>query len=204
MKSAKIIIKTLAALFLMESAFPQAVLVDDPDDPKYRDNHKQYMKTSGVILDICVYEQEFQPSERKDSDSLPWTSGTLVKRAVVVGVHKGDVKVGTKIDISETVINPPEFLTKFRSVVEGELLTYFYFGEELPEQKDGRHVVDHNQMDFKRDADKDVVTFLKELDAKPAKNKKSEQAETGQSATRADSDSEGVDIAQPEADGRRR
>jgi len=208
MRYTKTIMKALIAMFLVESVFSQAVLVGDPENhPELRNAHKQYMKTSGVILEVCVYEQEFQPSERKPQegpDNPPWTSGTLIKRAVVVGVHKGDVKIGTKIDISATVIDPPEFLTKFRSVVEGELLTYFYFGEELPEPKDGRHVVDHNQMDFERDKDKDVVAFLEELHTKSTQNKKSEQGGTEQPATRPESKSEGNDKPQPEAEGRSR
>ncbi len=195
-------------MLLSENALSQSVLVGDPENyPELREGRKQYMETSGVILEVCVYEQEFQPSERKpqeDPHNPPWTSGTLIRRAVVVGVHKGNVKIGTKIDISETVIDPPEFLTKFRSVVEGELLTYFYYGDELPAPKDGRHVVDHNQMDFERDKDKDVVAFLEQLHAKSAQNKKSEQGGTGQPATRSQSKSEGGDKPQPEAEGRSR
>jgi hypothetical protein len=74
----------------------------------------------------------------------------------------------------------------------------------LPEPKDGRHVVDHNQMDFERDKDKDVVAFLEELHAKSAQNKKSEQASSGQPATRPESKSEGGDKPQPDAEGRSR
>jgi hypothetical protein len=99
------------------------------------------MKTSGVILEVCIYEQELQPSKRKprDESDSPWTAGKLIKRAVVVGVHKGNVKIGTKIEIVETVFDPPEYLKKFRSVVEGELLTYFfYYGEDcLNRRMDG-------------------------------------------------------------------
>jgi hypothetical protein len=200
--------KALIAMFLVESMLSQAVLVGDPENhPELRDAHKQYMKTSGVILDICAYEREFQPSERKPQegkDNPPWTEGTLITRAVVVGVHKGNVKIGTKIEIVETVIDLPEFLKKFRSVVEGELLTYFYYGEELPESKNGRHVVDHNQMYFDRDKDEDVKAFLKGLHSNPNQKNQSEQAGTGQPATRPESKSEGSDKPQPEAEGRSR
>jgi hypothetical protein len=181
MRIAKIVIRSLIALFLVESVLSQAVLVGDPENPEYRDGHKQYMKTSGVILELCVYEREFQPSERKPQegqDNPPWTSGTLITRAVVVGVHKGNVKIGTKIEIEETVIDPPEFLKKFRSLVEGELLTYFYYGEELPGPKNGRHVVDHNQMYFDRDKDEDVKAFLKNLQPASTRNNQSEQEGT--------------------------
>ncbi len=207
MRSAKIIIKALIPLFLVGSVLSQAVLVGDPENPEYRNAEKQHMKTSGVILEVCVYEQEFQPSEhdtRKDPNGAPWTSGKMVKRAVVVGVHKGDVKVGTKIEIVEVLIDPPEYFSKFRSTVEGELLTYFYYGEELPKAKEGRHVVNHNQMYFKRDKDKDVVAFLERLRSDPAQNIRSEQDGTGQPATRPESKSEGSDKPQPESEGRSR
>ena len=126
---------------------------------------KGYMKTSGVILDLCVYEQEFIPAKSGKGPPPPFTEATLITRAVVTGVHRGKVKVGTKIEIKEIVIDPPEYLTQFRSVVEGRLLTYFYFGEKLPKAKDGCHLVDHNQIYFDRDKDEDVKAFLKELDA---------------------------------------
>ncbi len=129
------------------------------------DQGKGYMKTSGVILDLCVYEQEFIPAKSGKGPPPPLTEATLITRAVVTGVHRGKVKVGTKIEIKEIVIDPPEYLTKFRSVVEGRLLTYFYFGEKLPNAKNGRHLVDHNQIYFDRDKDEDVKAFLKELDA---------------------------------------
>lgn len=178
MRIAKIVARSLITLFLLESVLSQAVLVGDPENhPELRNAEKQYMKTSGVILDLCVYEREFQPSERKPQegqDNPPWTSGTLITRAVVVGVHKGNVNIGTKIEIVETVIDPPEFLKKFRSVVEGELLTYFYYGEELPKSKNERHMVDHNQMYFDRDKDEDVKAFLMNLKSVPNRNNQSE------------------------------
>ena len=175
MRYTKTIMKALIAMFLVESVLSQAVLVGDPENhPELRNAHKQYMKTSGVILDICVYEREFQPAVGEVRENQPWTSGKLIHRAVVTGVHKGNTKVGTKIEIVETVIDPPEFLKKFRSVVEGELLTYFYYGEELPEPKNGRHMVDHNQMYFDRDKDEDVKAFLKNLQPDPNRNNQSE------------------------------
>jgi hypothetical protein len=208
MRIAKIVTRFLITLFLVESALSQAVLVGDPENhPELRNAEKQYMKTSGVILDLCVYEREYQPSDQKaqeGQDNPPWTSGTLITRAVVVGVHKGNVKIGTKIEIEETVIDPPEFLKKFRSVVEGELLTYFYFGEELPKPKNGRHMVDHNQMYFDRDKDEDVKAFLKNLQPAPNRNNQSEQDGTGQPATRPESKSQSSDKPQPEAEGRSR
>lgn len=204
MKSAKTIIKALISFFLVESVFSQAVLVGDPENPEYRNAHKQYMKTSGVILEVCVYEREFIPSEGGDKENPPWTSGKLTHRAVIIGVHKGDTKVGTKIEIVETVIDPPEFLKKFRSVVEGELLTFFYFGEELPKAKNGRHIVDHNLMYFDRDKDEDVKVFLKGLKPDPNRNNQSEQGGTGQPSTRPESNAEGSDKPQPQAEGRSR
>lgn len=157
----------------LEETHAQAVLSGDDDK---RDAGKGYMKTSGVIVDLCVYEQEFIPAEGGKQGEAPFTEGSLITRAVVTGVHRGKVKVGTKIDIEETVINPPEYLTKFRSVVEGRLLTYFYFGEELPKAKKGRHLVGYNQMYFDRDKDKDVRAFLKSLHVDSDPNKQGKQA----------------------------
>ena len=190
-------ILAIFAILLSESALSQAVLVGDPDNPEYRDSHKQYMEVSGVILDICVYEREFVPSKDEDKVNPPWTSGKLTHRAVVTGVHKGDTKVGTKIEIVETVIDPPEFLKKYRSVVEGELLTFFYFGEELPKAKNGRHIVDHNLMYFDRDKDEEVKAFLKGLQSNPNQKNQSEQAGAGKSATASESKSEGGDKPKP-------
>lgn len=202
-----ITIVAIVSTLLVESVLSQAVLVGDPDNPKYRGAHKQYMKTSGVILEVCVYEQEFQPLERKPQEAPegpPWTAGTLIKRAVVVGVHKGNVKVGTKIEIVETVIDPPEFLKKFRSVVEGDLLTFFYFGEELPKAQNGHHMIDHNLMYFDRDKDEDVKAFLKNLHATSSQSKQSEQTGAGQAATVPAAKSEDRDISQPESKERSR
>lgn len=202
-----ITIVAIVSMLLVESVLSQAILVGDPDNPEYRGAHKQYMKTSGVILEVCVYEQEFQPSERKPQEGPedpPWTAGTLIKRAVVVGVHKGNVKIGTKIEIAETVIDPPEFLKKFRSVVEGDLLTFFYFGKELPKAQNGHHMIDHNLMYFDRDKDEDVKAFLKNLHATSRQNKQSEQAGAGQPATAPESKPEGKDKPQPESEKRSR
>jgi hypothetical protein len=99
----------------------------------------------------------------------------FIKRAVVTGVHKGNVKVGAKIEIEEIVVHPPAWLPKFRSVVEGELLTYCYYGEELPAPKDGRHVVDHNQQYFNC-TDQDVEAIVKEIGSKASRTTQSEQA----------------------------
>jgi hypothetical protein len=195
MRPQKIMFKALIALFLVESVLSQAVLVGDTEKAESSGRAKQYMKTSGVILDVCVYEREFVPSEGEDKDNAPWTSGTLIQRAVVTGVHRGNTKVGTKIEIVEIVIDPPEFLKKFRSVVEGELLTYFYYGEELPEPKNGKHIVNHNQMYFDRDKDQDVKAFLKSLD--PIK---SEQDGADQPAAAPASKQEGNENPKPVAE----
>ncbi|WP_411827785.1 hypothetical protein [Luteolibacter sp. AS25] len=153
----------------------QGQLTDGADN---RDNRKQYMETSGVIVDVCVYEQEWVPPKDGEPDAIPFKEGTLIQRAVVTGVHKGNVEIGTKIDIVEIITDPPEYMTKFRSVVEGELLTWFYFGEKLPKPKNGRHIIDHNHMSFKWGKDKEVIAYLEALGIKTKYNKanKSEMA----------------------------
>lgn len=168
MSPTKAIICFVIALFLIERTYSE--------DAEAREAHLGYLKTSGVIVDICVYEQEFIPSAVVVQDAIPSRTGTLIKRAVVTGVHKGNVTVGTKIEISATVMDPPEFLTKFKSVVEGELLTFCYFGESLPKPKNGRNIVDHNSLYFDRCKDEDVKAFLKELDANSKQNTPSEQS----------------------------
>ena len=147
------------------------------DEPVNPDNQKRYMKTSGVVVDICVYEQEYVPPGNTGDETIPFKEGTLIRRAVVTGVHKGDVEIGTKIEIVGIISNPPESMTKFRSVVEGELLTWFYFGEELPEPKNGRYVIDHNQMSFKRGEDKEVTEFLELIDTQSIQNDKANKPE---------------------------
>ena len=168
-----------------------------------KDAKKQYMSESGVILDICVYEQEFTAPENVPEDA-GITEGTLIRRAVVTGVHKGNVKIGAKIEIEETVINPPAYLKSFRSVVAGDLLTYFYFGNELPEAQNGRHLVDHNQMSFDRCSDEEVKAFLRDLHSAQKAKSQSEPAGAGQPATRPVVEPEGGDKPQPEAEGRSR
>ena len=165
MKTAIAIIGVIFALFLAGSA--------NSEEADVRLTHLQYLKESGVIVDVCVYEQEYQPPE------VGLNEATFIRRAVVTDVHKGSVKVGAKIEIVQYVVHPPEWLSKFRSVVEGELLTYCYFGEELPALKNGRHVIDHNQLCFDRCTDEDVKAFLKGLRAKSMKNNQSEQAMDG-------------------------
>ena len=85
-----------------------------------------------------------------------------------------DCEVGTKIEIVEYVADPPDNLKHFRSVVEGDLLTFCYFGEALPEPKNGRNVVDHNYLSFDRCKDGEVKAFVKKLGATANKNAASE------------------------------
>lgn len=153
MKSAFTIVGVIFALLLAGHA--------NSEEADVRRTHLEYLKNSGVIVDVCVYEKEYVPP--KDGGV---TEGAFIRRAVVTDVHKGSVKVGTKIEIVEYVVHPPQWLSKFKSVAEGDLLTYCYFGEELPALKNGRHVLDHNQLCFDRCADEDVKTFLMGLRTK--------------------------------------
>jgi hypothetical protein len=170
MKSAIAIVGVIFALFLGGRA--------NSEEADVRQTHLQYLKNSGVIVDVCVYEQEYLPPKDGEKEAA------FIRRAVVTDVHKGSVKVGAKIEIVQYVVHPPEWLAKFRSVVEGELLTYCYFGDELPALKNGRHVVDHNQLCFDRCTDEDVKAFLKSLRANSVKNNQSEQPGADQPATR--------------------
>ncbi len=108
-------ILTLAAVLTLSlAALPRAEAVDQ------RANVQNLVANCDFVVDSCVYEQVWIPATEK------FPKGRLVKSAVVTGVHKGDIAVGTKLEYTHYVEYPPQLFRGFRSVVEGELRTFFF------------------------------------------------------------------------------
>lgn len=118
-----------------------------------------------ILVDICIYEQEWIPPTEED-----W-KGTIVMRAVVTGVHKGDVPIGTKLQYEHYVEDSPKLFGHFRSVVEGELMVFF-FSRKDSTLKDGKYTIEgdghygFNKLDDKAGSGY-IEAFQKELKTNP-------------------------------------
>jgi hypothetical protein len=120
----------LAMASLAAEESPPAKSVDQSENVQSR------IAESDFVVDICIYEQEWIPANKEN-----WKA-TLIKRAVVTGVHKGDIPVGTKLEYYHLIEEPPKlFKETFRSVVEGELRTFF-FSRNDGTLKDGKYTLE--------------------------------------------------------------
>lgn len=116
----------MAALCLLQICSVSAEPFDQTE------NVRKYINDSDFIVDTCIYEQEWIPATSESPKAK------LLKRAVVTGVHKGDIKIGTKLEYYHFIEEPPRFLGAFRSVVDGELRTFF-FSRSDGTLKDGKY-----------------------------------------------------------------
>ena len=150
-------ILTLAAvLTLLLSALPRAEAVDQ------RENVQNLVASCDFVVDICVYEQVWIPATEK------FPKGRFVMSAVVTGVRKGDIAVGTKLEYTHYVEGAPKLFRGFRSVVEGELRTFF-FSKSDGTLKDGKFTIDGDgHFGFDRLAGDFAEAFAKELKTNPA------------------------------------
>ena len=141
---------------------------------------KKYDQTENVrariaenefIVDICVYEMEWIPATPK------FPKAKWVERAVITGVHKGNIPIGTKVEYYNYIEEPPRlFNWRFRTVVEGDLLTFF-FSKDDGTLKEGKYTIEGDaHFQFPRCEGDFSEAFQKELKTNPALKGRSEQA----------------------------
>jgi hypothetical protein len=150
----------LASVFLVASLVaeenPSAKPVDQSENVQSR------IRESDFVVDICIYEQEWVPTNKES-----WKA-TLIKRAVVTGVHKGDIPVGTKLEYYHLIEEPPKLFKKaFRSGVDGELRTFF-FSRKDGVLKEGKYTLEGDgHFGFDRCHGEFAEAFGKELKSNP-------------------------------------
>ena len=125
------------------------------------ENVQRRISENDFVVDICIYEQEWIPAGKDH-----WKA-TLIKRAVVTGVHKGDIPVGTKLEYYHLIEEPPKLFKAFRSGVDGELRTFF-FSREVAAFKDGKYTIHGDaHFGFDRCTGDFAEAFAKELKGNP-------------------------------------
>ncbi len=165
----------LAVLSLSISSSFAAGPVDQAENVQAR------IKESDFVVAICIYEQEWIPATPE------FPKARLIQRAVVTGVHKGPIHVGTKIEYYHLIEEPPRFLSHFRSVVEGELRTFFFSADDGT-LKDNKYTLEGDaHFGFDRCSGDFADAFKKELQRNPELKNSSEQDGGGQPATRPES-----------------
>lgn len=183
-------------------ALLQSVIAEEPKtakaDPEYRLLVLDWISANDHIVSICIYEQEWIPSE--DLTRRP-QKATLIHRAVVVGVHKGNIPIGTQLEFSHMIENPPKLFNKpFRSTVAGEL-RYFFFSDEFTTKEKGKRIVDdHNGFSRNHDLFSDI--FRAELKSNPKLKTANEQDDARQPATAPDPKAKTKKKTKPESEGR--
>ena len=114
-----------------------------------------------------------------DTATPGFPKAKLVKRAVVTGVHKGDIQVGTKIEYYHLIEDPPELFKSFRSVVNGELRTFF-FSRSDGKLADGKYTLEGDgHFGFDRLNGDFAEAFRKELEVNANLKSQSEHSARG-------------------------
>ncbi|NWK57726.1 hypothetical protein HW115_19060 [Verrucomicrobiaceae bacterium N1E253] len=127
-----------------------------------RENVQNYIKYSDFVVDICVYERELLPATPK------FPKNRLVSRAVVTGVHKGDIRIGTKLEFYHLSDIRPKPVKGFKTVVEGELRTFFFSSDDGV-LKDGKYTIEGDgHFGFERLKGDFAKAFQSELKVNPA------------------------------------
>jgi hypothetical protein len=130
------------------------------------ENIRARISEAEFIVNICIYKHEWVPPTAE----LP--KAILITRAVVTGVFKGTIPIGTKLEYRNYIEEPQRFLerTKFRpGPVEGELVTFFFSSEDGT-LKDGKYILPNAvEFSFPRcDAENDFAkAFREELKTNP-------------------------------------
>jgi hypothetical protein len=162
-----------------------------------RENILMRIEESDSVATICIYEQEWIPPTKEES------KGEVVHRAVITNVHKGNLAVGTQLEFSYLIEDPPKLFSHFRATVPGRL-EYFFFSHEGMQRTNDKIVLDigtHWSCDRLKGIYAEL--FQEELARDPALQTKSETA-TGQPATESKLDSDTSDKPQPESEVRSR
>jgi hypothetical protein len=170
MKTRLLILVAITCLLAVGGADEKKSASKTEDELLQTENVKNYIGANDFVVDICIYEQEWQPPTREN-----W-KGTLVQRAVTTHVHKGDIAIGTKLEYEHYIENPPKFFGHFRSVVEGELKVFFFCREDAT-FKDGKYTIAGDaHFSFSRlgeGASKDFIqAFQRELETDPSLQRK--------------------------------
>jgi hypothetical protein len=168
MKTRKFILILLMGVFFCSLSVSSGV---EPVDQS--ENIQRRIAESEFVVDICVYEMEWVPAT-PDFPKAKW-----VQRGVVTGVHKGVIPIGTKLEFYYTIEYPPKlFGSRFQTVVEGELYTFFFTSDEGT-LKDGKYTLDApGNFRFPRGKGDFASAFEKELKTNPALKPTSEQIAT--------------------------
>jgi hypothetical protein len=144
-------------------------LPSSADSIDQSENVQNYIKHSDFVVDICIYEQEWIPA------TTEFPKAKLVRRGVVTGVHKGDIQVGMKLEYYHLIENPPKLFQAFRSVVDGELRTFF-FSKDDGSLKDGKYTLEGDgHFGFDRCKGALSEAFRRELKINPDLKHHSEQ-----------------------------
>ncbi len=112
------------------------------------------------VVDTNVYEQQWIPPTKEFPKAIH------IFRAVVTGVHKGDVQIGTRLEYSCAIEDAPKYISAFRSVVEGQLETFF-FSKEDATLKDGKYTIELRAYDSFNRLEDNEAAFRKELETNP-------------------------------------
>lgn len=128
------------------------------------ENIRARISEAEFIVNICIYEQEWVPATRDYPKAL------LIQRAVITGVYKGNIAVGTKVEYHHLIEEPPKFFGPFKAGVEGELKT-FLFSSDDGSNKNGKYTLKGDgHFSFPRcDDNSDFAkAFREELKTNPA------------------------------------
>ncbi len=110
----------ITILLLLQVASAGEISIESAKKNGMLETLQNYIRHNSIIVDICVYEQEWVPP----SATLP--KGQLIQRAVVTHVHCGEWQIGQKVQYVHFIEDAPRFNGRFVSTVPGELRTFFY------------------------------------------------------------------------------
>ncbi len=130
------------------------------------ENIRARISEAEFIVNICIYEQTWI------SETPGFPRAQLVQKAIITGVYKGAIAVGTKLEYRYFIEEPQRFLekTKIRSgTVEGELRTFFFSSDEGT-LKNGKYTLESYGFSFPRCDENDgfAKAFRQELKTNPA------------------------------------
>lgn len=112
------------------------------------------------VVDTNVYEQQWVPPTKEFPKAI------YIFRSTVTGVHKGDIRIGTRLEYSCSIEDAPKYISAFRSVVEGQLETFF-FSKEDATLKDGKYIIELRAYDRFNRLEDNEAAFRKELETNP-------------------------------------
>ena len=107
--------RTFAATLLILSA--QFALPQEEINGAQRLALQHHIFQSEMIAEVCVYKERWEGPK----SNQPPKKGIVTRYGVVTNVHKGNLKVGTKVEFENLIENAPNFFSDFTAVVEGDL-----------------------------------------------------------------------------------